>query len=122
MTLADTLHIDATSVACLLPDATSEQTLSVDLNTYVIDVYSRCGQSLASRDTVQPADLTVDLRMYTRGVFQRVTTHTTPHTHTHSTIITATDTVTTTQPQPHNKDNDNTQQRQRHTMTHNELS
>ena len=42
-------------VACLLPDAASAQALTVDLSTYVVDVYSRCGPSLAARDTVAPA-------------------------------------------------------------------
>ena len=32
----------------------------MDLSNYVI-VSSRCGSSLAARDTVEPADLTVDL-------------------------------------------------------------
>ena len=41
-------------VVCLLPDATSGQALTVDLSKYVIDVYSRCGPSLAARDTVEP--------------------------------------------------------------------
>ena len=39
-------------VACLLPDATSAQALTVDLSTHVVDVYSKCGPSLAARDTV----------------------------------------------------------------------
>ena len=38
-----------------LAGAASEQDLSVDLSKYVIDVYSRCGPSLAARDTVAPA-------------------------------------------------------------------
>ena len=42
-------------VACPLPDATSAQALTVDLSTYVVDVYSRCVPFLAARDTVAPA-------------------------------------------------------------------
>ena len=42
-------------VACHLPDATSALALTVDLSTYVVDVYSGCGPSLVARDTVEPA-------------------------------------------------------------------